>query len=213
MIQRRLPLAKKKPQEIVLPKGYKRVSYLESVDGAFIDLNMNSNNYPSFKCKVYNFLTPSDTGHQYFFGNNSVKMRCYYMSGIWVLYVDYNGGNDFWHHNFTPNTWHDVEFGAGYITLNGKTNTFSYKEKQDNTSLYLFRTNNTLSQLKQLRMSDTQAFEGLANPTIARNLICCVRESDGEGGYWDMTGSISPWTGLPFYDNRGSGHFIAGDEI
>lgn len=212
IFQRRL-LGAKKPQDIVLPKGYKRVSYLESVDGAYIDLNLDSyNNYPSFKFKIYVAEDQLSTDNLYVLGNNQVSLRLYKLAGVVILYGYYNGFNGY-HRTYTADSWHDVEFGCGRIVLDGVEKTFAQYSKNSLNSIYLFKSNTNAEHNKNVKYGDLQAFTGKDNPTIARNLICCVRESDGEGGYWDANNSVCPITSTPFYCNAGSGHFIAGDEI
>jgi hypothetical protein len=111
--------------------------------------------------------------------------------------------------------WHNFEIGAGYATVDEETKTMTAANfKASNLNHILFGLNNNgIIEPSPLAMGDFQAFTGQDNPTIARDLICCVREADGAGGYYDLTNSVCPLTSSPFYCNAGSGYFIAGDEI
>lgn len=213
IIQRRL-LGAKKSQGIVLPKGYKRVTHLESVGGAYIDTNLDSNNnYPSFRFQIYVADDQLSTDNLYVLGNDQIALTLYKNSANRTfLYGQYNGYNGFFN-NYTADSWHDVEFGCGRLVLDGVEKTFTQYSKKSLQSIYLFKRNYQNEENdKSNKFGDIQLFTGLENPTIARNFICCVRD-DGEGGYWDANNSVSPLTNTPFYCNAGSGHFIAGDEI
>ena len=217
--QRRLLTPKKKQIDGLLPKGYKRVSHLESVGGAYIDLNLPHADYPSFKGS---FCTTENTPDAFrvlgMVAANS-QARCYLEStktqwgthsNMVAYYAQYYMGAFY----AKRGEWHTFEIGSGYATIDGetKTNAKNFRASARSHIMFGYNNNGTM-ETSDLAMGDFQAFTGLDNPMIARDLICCVRESAGEVGYYDLNNSVCPLTSTPFYCNAGSGYFIAGDEI
>jgi hypothetical protein len=205
-IHKKSLLLKKKSQEIVLPKGYKRVSYLETVGGAYIDPNLTANDaYPSFKFRFNVSADQLSSEKLYLLGRLYINLSVYNLSGGKLIYGVYGAFNA--HHGFTTDTWHEVEFGNGRLVLDGVEKTITEYYKGTGT-LYLFR-HADVEQDKEFKLSDVQISTGKDNPTIARNLICCVREADGVAGMYDLCGSICPLTDSPFYINAGEGELLA----
>lgn len=74
-----------------------------------------------------------------------------------------------------------------------------FQQMEDAGSWSLFRDwSTTTTTFKQVRIHRAIVREG---ETAVRDLVPCVRESDGKPGFYDLCGSISGTTGTPFYVN------------
>lgn len=227
IIQRRLltrsrgaqPQPPTPPTPSLLPSEYQRVSHLVSVGGAHISLNLPHKDYPSFKGS---FCTTENTPEAFFvFGakGTDTRAQCFLQStktqwgthsNVLGQYAQYYAGPFYTERG----VWHTFEIGAGYVTIDGETKTIAANFKESDISYILFGCNNQgVIEPYELAMGDLKAFIGQDTPTIARDVITCYRKSDGAGGFYDISGSICPLTGTPFYCNAGSGYFMIGDEI
>lgn len=215
IIQRRLLGVKKKPSSSLLPKGYRPVPYIVSVGGAYINLNLLHQDYPSFKGT---FKKTTANVYTVFGVEGSNSATCCYLASSGANWGTHNSVTAHYTSGYAGvyylkmADWHTFEITYGSATIDGSRKDIAvYNFTPSNLSHILFGKNNKgVIEPSELAMGDFQAFTGLDNPTIARDLICCIRESDNEIGYYDMTNSVCPLTNTPFYCNAGSGYFIAG---
>jgi hypothetical protein len=212
ILQRRL-LSKKKSTSL-LPKEYQQVEYIESSGGAFIDTCQSGNNFPSFKMRAMLLdSTPlgsySDIERNAIWGNNGKLRLCVYSRLL------------FQHGNYSANTatqpylnkWVDMEGGYGYFTIDDNTFPFTQQAKdytEDSINLFKAR---TAQEGRPYRIASYQSFDGENEPILVRDYVACYRKNDGVVGLYDLSGSICPLTGTPFYINAGAGEFIKGDDV
>lgn len=178
-----------------LPKGYKRLEYIQSTGTQYIDSlfapNQNTRVEIKASCNSGNFFmaTPS--------GNNRY--------GLYVLTsgrVDVGfGASGYLSSKLTglsfPAT---ISLQNGSVTGNGNTATFTTQSSFQTTSnlpLFAEGTSASYGEVYWCKVYD--------NGTLVRDFIPC-QNADGEIGLWDEVNSV-------FYGNAGTGTFTAGPVV
>lgn len=213
IIQRRL-LSKKKTTSL-LPKGYRRVEYIKSTGGAYINTGKNSySNYPSFKftAKIESGQATDYTG-LYVFGNADNFVKVFLGSGKLTYINGQYGGYGINVGGFGLGEFHEIELEIGRFVLDGVEHTFTKNNKNNGSNIYLFKQNSSATQTRESALGRFQLFTGKTEPVLVRDFVPCYRESDGVVGMYDLCGSICPLTNTPFYINAGEGEFLKGDDV
>lgn len=212
ILQMRL-LQQRKPAGDVLPKGYKRIAGIKSVNGAYINTCQAGNNFPSFKMSAMLLDdTPlgayADLEQNAIWGNNGNLRLCIYR----YAYFQHGGYSANLVVTSYLNKWVDIEGGYGYFNFDDVEKTFTKQNKgytADSINLFKAR---TAQEGRPLIVGVYVSYEGEENPVMVRNMVACERESDGVVGLYDMCGSICPLTNSPFYTNSGTGEFVKVEE-
>lgn len=210
-VQHRLLISTRQKSDILLPKGYRRVAGIKSVDGAYIDTGRST--YKIIASHKLRFFPEEGSFNESkpIFGNGDnyitvyPKSSSYQSSGFFCGY-----GTHFY--PFTLNEWHEVELGQGYYTIDGVKGAFNKHFRNNRNNVYLFGRNHNgvtcTDTIIDTYQSWERAYDSDDMPELVRNMVACQRESDGVLGMYDLCGSICPLTDSPFYVNAGTGEFV-----
>ena len=193
--------------DIELPSGYTRLTYIENASTAYINTGIKGNN--DFKTEVK--VNPSAlSGHIIGAYNGGVGMYAPYIANS-KFYYYYRGtayagtntiaiGND-----YIVKT--DLTKGAQSMEANGVVERTSTNNNSSSTgvNLILFGYNNagTINNDFKGKIYYCKIWQ---NNELVRDYIPCRKESDGKIGMYDLVSNT-------FYGSGNSANFVAGDDI
>lgn len=194
-----------------LPFGYEAVEYLESNGGSYIDVGV--------KWGIYDWEVQFSCLGDFRFGVGHQG----YSRGTWnrlELIPNASSTTYFWKTYTDKYSFSRLSVGdivtiscTQGLYING-INKYKhiFSEGTDNTininmllfACYDFKIN--APEVAKMKHCDFLVKKITGTPL--RNLISCVRKSDGKPGMYDLCRSICPLTGTPFYINAGTGEFV-----
>ena len=190
-----------------LPKGYKRLKYIQSSGTQYVDTLFAPNQDTRVVADVQMMSEVSSGGANEIFGaRTSASSKAYAVQ--WNTTGDmfqhfYNAGYD----NLDFGNFSErqiVETNKNVLLINGVTHERPYAEFQCDYTLYLCAVNqeNAAKFFSAMRVYSCQIYD---NGTLVRDFIPCQNAS-GAVGLWDAVNSV-------FYGNAGTGTFTAGPVV
>ena len=178
-----------------LPKGYKRLEYIESSGTQYVDSGIKGSQNIRVDADYETTATAGAIiGADTAWGSN--------MFTIEVHFAAFAASN--YHHTTVPSGRHKVSLNKGVFSLDGVTlstmsGTFTTPV---NMALFALNRNGSLAEYGTLKLHSMQIYD---NGTLVRDFIPCQNAS-GAVGLWDAVNE-------EFYRNAGTGEFIAGPEV
>lgn len=190
-----------------LPKGYKRLEYIQSSGTQYVDTLFAPNQDTRVVADVQMMSEVSSGGANEIFGaRTSASSKAYAVQ--WNTTGDmfqhfYNAGYD----NLDFGNFSErqiVETNKNVLLINGVTHERPYAAFQCDYTLYLCAVNqeNAAKFFSAMRVYVCQIYD---NGTLVRDFIPC-QNADSEIGLWDDVNSV-------FYGNAGTGAFTAGHVV
>lgn len=102
---------------------------------------------------------------------------------------------------------------SGVISINGVTVATNVSAKNQTRKVYLLAMFYGSATIGTGCRSEVKEISFSSGSEVTRDLVPCYRKVDNVRGMYDLSGSICPLTGTPFYVNAGAGEFIVGQEI
>ena len=167
-----------------LPPGYRRVDYIRSESSAFIQTDYVPVRYDEIESE---------------FTIDTNSLRCLFSAGMGtyqLVFLTQSGSNSYTYLRYFDSSapsykfslqegaWNSLRLsGNGVLTINGVSNSYTYKSAIDGTNgnMYVFiRSNKQSAFIGKLRK-----FKITNSGTLKLNLIPCIRGSDGKAGVYD----------------------------
>ena len=199
-----------------LPYGYTQVEYLQSSGTQYLDLGIKGNGTTKVEIKYRYNTNTSANGSGRVFGSRTSSTNNAFAVGTSSGVVSSTGNKAFWCYDaqdfyvindvtFPIDEWQTIVFSATEHTLNGVSYgddyTVSTFETPENLKLFGFDNNGTVG----VGYVDIEYCKLWDNGTLIRNLIPCKNSSNVLGMY-DTVNDV-------FYENAGTGDFVAGNEV
>lgn len=190
-----------------LPKGYKRLEYIQSSGTQYLDTLFKPNNNTRVTADFE--ITESTVDWACVFGAREESLsRCFalFTNSNQPFYCNIGGRTDT--HTFTtisPLGRHVADANKNAITINGISAVLTARTFQNTaTTIYLCANNEdgAASMFCKMRIYSCQIYE---NGTLVRDYIPCQNTS-GAVGLWDAANEV-------FYGNAGTGTFTAGPVV
>ena len=193
-----------------LPEGYTQLEYIESTGEQYIDTGyiFNSTNY---KANIDIVLTNTTISPQRIMGaydgtNRSLLITITTANGI---YGQFGTGSQYVNSasNIFDTNKHNIQIEqtstTGILSIDGTTysNTLTSTPSKAGTTVHLFHSNGN-TQYLYAKIYNCKIYD---NDTLVRNFIPC-KNSSGTIGMYDIVSNT-------FYENQGTGTFIAGPEM
>lgn len=190
-----------------LPKGFKRLEYIQSSGTQYVDTLFAPNQNTRVVADVQMMSEVSSGGANEIFGaRTSASSKAYAVQ--WNTTGDmfqhfYNAGYD----NLDFGNFSErqiVETNKNVLLINGVTHERPYAEFQCDYTLYLCAVNqeNDAKFFSAMRVYSCQIYD---NGTLVRDFVPCINAS-GEVGLYDLVGR-------KFYGSAGTGTFTAGPVV
>lgn len=185
-----------------LPEGYRRVEYIASSGGARIDTlvpgaNANLKIVSRLKYTGYSQYAALYTAYNAETANATRVILGTTDNNTVLFYMNTKASGGSSQATMAKNAWHDVVHVNSGITIDGTTTarTSGTQGTELTNTIRLFNSNalNYMVYFSRFRIYD--------NNVLVRDMIPCVRTSDGIPGMYDMCGSVSPTTNSSFYIN------------
>lgn len=190
-------------EDVLLPSGYRRISYIESTEAQYIDTQIT----PTLNTKAHIVFCPTimSNGIGYFGSRNDPLRFCCttFSSGA---QIGLNVSSNTWTSNRVPlilNTLYDCEIENGRSRIN--SNIFS--ETPLTSDKWSYGVGRFVLAAKDAynRVQNTSAkwylCEMWENGSMILKLIPCIRISDNKPGMYDLVNDT-------LYTNAGSGEFV-----
>lgn len=202
---RLIPIGNLKQEKTRLPEGYTQVEFIESTGGQYVDTGVNADS----KLRVVldlAYTNPStsnqNVGAVKSAGSNTIRYHLLTVSGKFRVYTNTTGIDTI--EADTNRHFFDIDAPNGKIYVDDKSFNKAYQEFDTNLNFWLFGRNSTdtkfLTSMKLYRSK--MYYENI----LVRDFIPCVRNSDNVAGLYDSIGN-------EFYENAGTGSFIAGNVV
>lgn len=189
--------------ESMLPYEYKELEYIESTGTQYIDTLINPTNNMSVDMTIQLKTTGGD---QKFFGSYGSGNGCQ----LGVLGDKWRAGNGGWQISGQNSILATLD--KTRIAINGNTWTFNNEDLSfENLTITEYESSILLCGVKYLgnvfQYANIKVYylKIYDNEILVRNMIPCYRKSDNEVGMYDTVND-------EFYNNQGTGDFIAGPE-
>lgn len=206
-----VPIGESK-EKLYLPEEYTQLEYIESSGTQYIDTGFKPNQNSGVETLVETY----DTNVLY---NNPFGVRNENREQFFVgIQTNPQGNNNSETWFLRYGTQHYIsEFGIKYgqnhiivnkniYTINGDSYTFNSTIFQSSNNMYLFACNNNGETNDREMRGKMYYFKLYDNDVLIRNMIPCIRKSDNVVGMYDTVNNL-------FYENSGTGNFIAGPEL
>lgn len=206
-----VPIGESK-EKLYLPEEYTQLEYIESSGTQYIDTGFKPNQNSGVETLVETY----DTNVLYNnpFGARNENQEQFFV-GIQTS-PDGNNKNSTWFLRYETQ-YYISEFGIKYgqnhiilnkniYTINGDSYTFNSTIFQSSNNMYLFACNNNGKTNNRGMRGKMYYFKLYDNDVLIRNMIPCIRKSDNVVGMYDTVNNL-------FYENSGTGNFIAGPEL
>lgn len=192
-----------------LPKGFKRLEYIQSSGSEYINTAFKPNNNTKLVAELQFVSAPSTTSNSFLLGARSSSS-----SGRFSLFYggSANGGWGFGYNTtlnavtttVDPTSKTTAVINKNVCTVGGQSVTASATTFNTTQNLTLFAENNsgTVGQGSAIKLYSCQIYE---NGTLVRDFIPCQNAS-GAVGLWDAVNAV-------FYGNAGTGAFTAGPVV
>ncbi len=179
-----------------------KLEYIQSTGAQYIDTGLQVN----ADYEIEAVVNPMSVGGFFYWGDAAYEERGH------TLIIVNNSGPSFWgsertqvmYRDTIPNAPNRIIQNKQHIIINDKT--FSFPQSEDvstRNNFYIFKTNPVSSQYNSGRIRIHSLKIRKEDGTVVRDFVPTKRNSDGMVGMLDMV------TGR-FYENLGSGNFIAG---
>lgn len=193
-----------------LPFGYEAVEYLESTGTQWIDTGV--------KWGTYDWEVEFTCLGCFRFGVDHQNVA----NGTWNSLASLESSSYFWKNFYSRYNFDAIAHNAkvkiscrdGLYIDNVLENTNIFSEGNDSTTninMLLFAPYGFYmggADLSAISEKHNDFIVRRITGEMVRNLIPCVRKSDGKPGMYDLCKSICPLTGTPFYINAGTGEFV-----
>ena len=194
-----------------LPVGYKLLEYIESSGTQYINTGYKmTSNYEELNMK-FRFLSSYSGKTLIGTQDSSYSGATLYSINIYQNQLFVANSHNVWSWDATVGADYEIDVSAngasGSVFVNGAASSFNIKgniDKKDNILIFCGDVAGTpnLSQAVSARLYFCKIYD---NGTLVRDFVPC-KNSSGVVGLWDNVGG-------QFYQNAGSGSFIAGAEI
>lgn len=201
-----------------LPSGYKRLEYIQTDGRQYINTGYVPNSETKVEIDFYNFATYSDVSDvenptlytTILFGSrDDLRTNAF---TVWTAVnelneIKFDVGNEILENLPAKVTGRlKISASANEIIINGKTTTVGVQAFNGNYPLYLFTNNNGGTIDERCAFGKLYSFKIYENGTLQRDMIPCVRVTDGVVGLYDLVDG-------GFFTNEGMGEFIAPNPI
>lgn len=178
-----------------LPKGFKRLEYIESTGTQYVDSGIKGSQNTRVDADYETTATAGAIiGADTKWGSNMFTIEVHFAAFATTNY----------HHATVPSGRHTVSLNKGVFSLDGTvlstmTGTFTTPV---NMTLFVLNRNGSLAEYGTLKLYSMQIYD---NGTLVRDFIPCQNAS-GAVGLWDAVNE-------EFYGNAGTGTFTAGPVV
>lgn len=191
----------------VLPRGYKRLQYIQSSGAQYVDTGFVPNQDTRV---VAEFETQSNNGDwRCVFGarttGNNAQSLGFYLSNADVFSGFYGNSKQFSFPGIGVAGVHTVDWNKNTITLDGTAQTVTAQTYNSTVSLYICSVHTPVvadTHYLQGKIYSCQVYD---DGVLARDYLP-ARTSDGDVGLYDNVDGL-------FYPNAGTGVFLAGPEV
>jgi len=184
----------------ILPLGYKQLEYIESTGTQYIDTGVKSNSNIKLDGEFY-----GEYSDVCWYGGRNLN---------YIGIYNYNGRFDWLYYNGTGNSivvnpdtneWHTVSHSKKLYIDDELIYEYGDVEYTTDYNIYIFAGNNSNVNWSNssIRIKIIKIYE---NNIIIRNFIPAQRDSDGAIGLYDSVNDV-------FYENAGTGEFVAGPVV
>lgn len=191
---------------VVLPKGYRRLTHIESSGTQYVDTGFK----PSYNSRVVADVSGIPASAQYLYGvrdtasGTAARQFGIYRSSATAIRSDYFGSNKSLSISDASGRT-TIDQNGNVVNLFGSTITnTAVSSGQCTNALYIFALNNvgTAATFSSYKLHSCQIYD---NGTLTRDYVPCITDGGEVGLYDDLNGV--------FYGNAGTGVFIAGKKI
>lgn len=190
-----------------LPKGYKRLEYIQSSGTQYIDTGF-APNHDTRVIADFQFLAAT-TAFQSVFGSrtsaSSANRFCFYLSSSSYFRSDYGNTNQSFPNTISTTGRHTVDKNKNVTLIDGTnsvTHTATSFTSALNLTLFANNTNGKTGEFGSEMLYSCQIYD---NGTLVRDFVPCQNAS-GAVGLWDAANEV-------FYGNAGTGTFAAGPVV
>lgn len=193
-----------------LPKEYTELQYIESTGTQYIDTGININTTTSrYETKIKPSLVSGTIGifgTRNYTSSNPSSMNVFIIDGAFRL--DWlTGAGNYNVGNISSNTEYTISITRGLATINDVDYTSEATTSIDSSHTFYVGNFNNAGSVYSNGFSGKIYYSKLYNNNIlVFDGVPCYRNSDNEVGMYDLVNDV-------FYTNRGTGTFVAGDNI
>ena len=201
--------ATQKIETPLLPDGYTHLTYIESTGTQYIDTGIKGTSDIGFTATFNTANKIATSGHGAIFGALSDDANQRFMLSTYPTHSGgefFDGGTGTYDPNLVSDKWLDYSFQGNVLTTPSGNVTTSTATFDTGVNIYIFCRNYkgavNHSQTKISRFT----FYSVSTGDALRDFIPAKRNSDSVLGMYDLVSNT-------FFDNAGTGSFLAGEEI